>query len=335
MKITFDKAPTPEDLGAFPLMVRLAPERFDYGAASAGGDDLRFVDADGSSPLSYEIEQWNEDGESIVWVRVPQIDAGSTVDHVWLYYANGSAPPAEDAAAVWAGSHAGVYHLADDPSGGVVEDSTSAGNHGVPMGSMTSGDVVPGRVGRALDFDGDDDFVALGGNHVPAFEVGPGQARTLEAWLRTSTEDRQALTDEASCSGWGLDVKPGGALSGRLFLGDDGCPAAAVYTLDSPASYADGDWHYVAVVLDRPNGSMRLHVDGALVATHPVTIDNALPVGGYYDRIGTNFNNTRPFDGRINEVRVATVARGAASIAAQHASMTDALASFAATESAP
>ena len=335
VKITFDNQASAEALVDFPVMIRLDPVRFEYAAALAGGDDVRFVDAGGSA-LAFEIERWTEDGESWLWLRVPQIDAGSTTDHVYLYYANPMASPAQSPGQVWSGTHLAVYHLADDPGGTVVRDSSNANNDGEPL-NMSSNDLIAGRVGDGFDFDGNNDYVALGGDHVAAFEIEPGEASTIEAWMRSTTADRQLLTDEASCAGWGIELNAAGELSGRLFLDSNaGCPAAEVYILDSPsAGYADGMWHHVALVIDRPGGVMRLHVDGSLVATHAAEIDNALAGGGFYDRIGTNFNNTRPFEGSIDEVRIASVARSTAWIAAQHASMIDGLATFASTEIGP
>ena len=63
----------------------------DYSQTQNNGEDLRFFDANGTA-LSYDIEQWNESGDSYVWVRVPKIDAGSTTDSIWMYYGNAVAP---------------------------------------------------------------------------------------------------------------------------------------------------------------------------------------------------------------------------------------------------
>jgi hypothetical protein len=65
---------------------------------------------------------------------------------------------------VWDSNFAAVYHMAQDPSGGAgcILDSTSNTNHGTPNGSMVSGDLVDGILGKALDFDGIDDFIDCG-----------------------------------------------------------------------------------------------------------------------------------------------------------------------------
>ncbi|MFN8709342.1 MAG: DUF2341 domain-containing protein, partial [Planctomyces sp.] len=61
------------------VLVTVNSSTIDYGQTQNSGQDLRFVDRDGTL-LSYEIEEWNESGTSRVWVRVPQIDAVSNAD---------------------------------------------------------------------------------------------------------------------------------------------------------------------------------------------------------------------------------------------------------------
>ena len=37
-------------------------------------------------PLSYEIEKWDDGSETAeVWVKVPQIDAATTTDFIWIF----------------------------------------------------------------------------------------------------------------------------------------------------------------------------------------------------------------------------------------------------------
>jgi len=53
--------------------------------------------------------------------------------------------------------------MAQDPSGGAncILDSTTNENHGTPTGSMTTSDLVDGKIGKAIDFDGSDDFIIV------------------------------------------------------------------------------------------------------------------------------------------------------------------------------
>ncbi|MFH2202161.1 MAG: DUF2341 domain-containing protein, partial [Elusimicrobiota bacterium] len=88
VKIHFNNAAIAETLNDFPVLIRLTTGQIDYSLTEANGEDLRFVDADQSNVLAYEIEKWDLAGNSTsyIWVRVPAIDASSNLDHIWLYY---------------------------------------------------------------------------------------------------------------------------------------------------------------------------------------------------------------------------------------------------------
>ena len=68
-----------EELTDFPVLVVLDSERISYTETLDEGQDIRFVDADGTM-LPHEIESWNEAGSSYVWVKVPSIPASSSTD---------------------------------------------------------------------------------------------------------------------------------------------------------------------------------------------------------------------------------------------------------------
>jgi biopolymer transport protein ExbB len=86
----------------FPVLIALNSGNIDYAQTAAGGADLRFLSAN-VSPLSYEIESWNPAGNSYVWVKIPQINANSSTDSIWMYYGNAAAPAGQNTAAVWTG----------------------------------------------------------------------------------------------------------------------------------------------------------------------------------------------------------------------------------------
>ena len=133
-QLTFDNSAQTESLADFPVLVKLNAGNIDYSQTQDNGEDLRFYDTDGTE-LAYDIEEWNEGGESIVWVKVPQIDGSSNSDSIWMYYGNASAGAGENPSAVWDNGYVGVWHLdeapADGTAGGHV-DSTGNGNDGTP-----------------------------------------------------------------------------------------------------------------------------------------------------------------------------------------------------------
>jgi len=67
------------------------------------------------------------------------------------------------AKSVWDDNFVGVYHLAQDPSlgGACILDSTKNENQGTPYGSMTNLALIDGPIGKAIEFDGVDDYVNI------------------------------------------------------------------------------------------------------------------------------------------------------------------------------
>lgn len=69
----------------FPLLVRLSSARcagFDYSAAGEKGANLRFADLSGNL-LPHEIDEWNTNGESLVWVLMTELRPGSALAAYW------------------------------------------------------------------------------------------------------------------------------------------------------------------------------------------------------------------------------------------------------------
>ncbi len=111
--LTFNNSGQTENLVNFPVLVKLDSSRIDYAKTQNAGQDLRFVDADGTTVLDHEIEEWNESGTSYVWVEVPQIDGSSNTDYIILYYGNAGAADGQDVTGTW-DNYIGVWHLHDD-----------------------------------------------------------------------------------------------------------------------------------------------------------------------------------------------------------------------------
>lgn len=87
MKVTFNYSEW-ERLNNFPVLIILNPSipGFSYTQFAANGQDLRFEDANGTA-LAYEIEKWDPNGSSYIWVRVPELVGDATKDFVpgqWL-----------------------------------------------------------------------------------------------------------------------------------------------------------------------------------------------------------------------------------------------------------
>ncbi len=133
-----------ETLSDFPVPLFLGSQ-FDHSAAVDDGGDLRLTNAQGTSPLAFEIESF-EPGSAVVWVRIPNLPPTGTF--VLLYYGNPSAPQA-NSPSVWDDDFVGVWHMGD--AGNQNVDSSIHANHADFVGSV-SADV--GKVGAATRFSG-------------------------------------------------------------------------------------------------------------------------------------------------------------------------------------
>ena len=94
--------PTP--LTNFPLIVKLSednPLGFLYSRAGTTGDDLSITDATGDNILPYELIEWNTNGVSQLYVRIPELSRKSQKIRLYWYVRDGVNPPSHEADKVW------------------------------------------------------------------------------------------------------------------------------------------------------------------------------------------------------------------------------------------
>jgi VCBS repeat-containing protein len=308
-QLRFDNSSRAENLVNFQALVAIDTTTFGagfYGQTQANGQDLRFVDANGTL-LAHEIESWNPGGTSYVWVKVPQINASSSTDSITMYWGNASAPDTQNAAAVWT-SYSGVWHL-----NGTAVDSSINNNDGTISGAVAS----TGLFGQSLSFNGTSDYVSVAN----AASLQLTSSITLEGWVKLRTFGSGDDVDAIVRKG---DSNPNDY---ELVVQDQ----AAYYVLDGGDSGVDGPrdatalsanaWHYVVGTWD--GATQYLYVDGNLVASGAKSAPIGSDARDLY--IGGRIGNTDVVDGWVDEVRVSSAARSANWINAQYASMNGSL----------
>ena len=106
--ISVPGVPESTTLTNFPLLVRISassPSGFAYADMMQNDhSDLRFEDLSGNG-LCYDVDTWNTDGESLVWVKVPALVKNYEITMRW----GSAAPDANDAANVWS-NYVFVWH---------------------------------------------------------------------------------------------------------------------------------------------------------------------------------------------------------------------------------
>lgn len=331
-------------LSDFPVLVRLSKELNDFRYSDctiAEGGDLRFTDADGNL-LASEVDTWTENGESLVWVKVPTFSS-STVVKAYYGYKGSATPPAVTASDVWSNGFAGVWHMGAAADAETQADSTANGKT-LSKESASYGDgVLPGvagKVGKAAEFGKRSD--KKGGYAVDDSDdrlVG-GTAVTLELWTyqdRVETTRMYLLAKQ----------KDGGyndATRSYIFFQWENRNAPETMSI----FYADGDsgtvksqmnatgysspecgkWNYNAVRYDCQTGNVMQFVNDERIINWTMSNykGSALRTlkSGTFGLGNIASGQANAFPGKIDEVRVSTVARSEDWLRATHDTISDA-----------
>jgi len=144
-----------EKLTDFQVKCVFTPSDIPFEKLRADKQDLLFVN-NNNEPIPYWIEK--ADGtEIVVWLKFPQIISGKEV--FWLYYGNGNFSGVSDPDATFIriiDSVVGSWHF-DEGSGTTAYDSSGNDNDGTINGATW----IDGKFGKALSFDGIDDYVRV------------------------------------------------------------------------------------------------------------------------------------------------------------------------------
>jgi len=187
-----------------------------------------------------------------------------------------------------------AYSAGEQGPGGLVLRDQVGSNHGT-LTNMTTSDWVNDG-GTALDFDGANDYVNLGGKDFDG-------SLTIAGWFRTNTVASGTKCIVANCSGDGgrndvtLEInRTAGRIStawGNVVIGT------------GSTSLAANRWYHAVVVRGGSSGNWdwRLYLDGALDASGSTATDpNGSTEGTAIGRLGAY--NGFYFDGLIDDVNI-------------------------------
>jgi len=184
----------------YQILVELNSSNFNFSHAQENGSDIRFVASDDETLLSHWIEVWNATNQSAkIWVNVSEVAEGTKI---FMYYGNENASDASDVNATFIrviDGVVGAWHF-DEGSGNIAHDTSGEGNDGTLYDGNTTNDDgntppqwVDGKFGKALSFDGVDDYV-----EVPDDEsLDITDSLTITAWIKplnlTEAKERRFL----------------------------------------------------------------------------------------------------------------------------------------------
>ncbi len=319
--ITIQNSKVEADLTSFPVMVMLTGTEFqtiENDVTDADGDDIMFRESLDGDQLSHEIEAYDTSNDLLVaWVKVPNLYDVTNVT-IYMFYGNDciTTPTyTQYPAGVWSNGYEAVYHLHDD-----FNDSLASHN-GTNNGSVD----VEGWISGGAD---GQDFYPTGG--ADDIDIGTwsvsGTGLTIQAWVKS--DDSFAQNDPrviSKATGTGeqdhvfmLSLYDGDSnenrLRFRLKTGTDdasGTSTLASTCVAEPNSCLPNanNWYLVAATYD--GSSMKLIRDGLAAGSTSKT--GNLRVNSWGIDIGNNPGNTSEtstsWDGKIDEVRISSVAR--------------------------
>jgi hypothetical protein len=313
-KITFAGYNKSGTLTNFPVLVLVNTSNgFYYSqfAAATNGGDLRFSDSNGTTALNFEIEKWDTNGNSYVWVQVPTIS--STSDFFYAYWngTNTTLPPCVTNGATWTNTYGAVWHMTNTNA----RDGTSNGNNGTSYGGVSSS---TGIVGDTCSLDGSSSpgtYVSV--NDSPSLR--PAQF-TISFWAK-----RRSASGTAVCKrGHVTEVTYKSylvSLSTNVYVELATTGNAYPNWITTDGAVTSNEWRHINVTFAPLNGNSSdtaIYVDGVKRAA---TFNGA---GGYGAgnktlayvnqpvNFGRNYASATPggyLNGNLDEVRIESVAR--------------------------
>ena len=117
---------------------------------------MRFLSADGSKELKYEVVEWQPNGTSSFWVLLPELNASTSIQAVWGNTNQTRQPAYCIDGSVWQKYH-GVWHM-DEEDENLIRDSKGS-FHATPTNFENL--KVDGVIKSAVNFDGINDYLNM------------------------------------------------------------------------------------------------------------------------------------------------------------------------------
>ncbi len=282
-KVGFTGYDNAERLTNFPALVVLSTNipGFSYTQfTSTNGYDLNFTSSDGLQELNYEMGQWNTNGNSYVWVQIPEFSSNCYIWASWsntAYDAISAAAACATNSAVWPTSaFAGVWHMGQSNA----LDSTAYRNDGIAVGNVTNS---VGPIGAAQGVAGGS-YVQVADRHSLDFT---GNVATVSGWIRYNTLPSNEQPIVRKENQWALENSDN--VTKMRSLLNTGNPSG--WTVGNDDSFSQalsvGPWYYFAFAYNGENGQLWNFENGVPIGSSPHDIgatinpnNNSLGLGG-------------------------------------------------------
>jgi len=324
-KITIpgDNVSGSSNLTNFPLLLKIENDCNLKNSANGGhiqdsnGYDIIFTDSSGASQLDHEIEEYDGvRGDLTAWVKIPTLYGSSDTD-IYMYYGKSSLPcDPSNPAGVWSNGYRGVWHLHD--TSGDTQDSTSYNTDGTLYRAVTRG--ATGEIDNAFDvgYQGEVNWGDPGDGHLDA---GTG-SWTVSLWVNIDRNrglgEWEKIINKGKDSGeTGYEMELDDTANNLYFAINDG---TTTWGRSAVLSFSLDTWMYLAGVIDRNSGLLRLYKDGDQEHTTDISGYGNIDVSDDL-RIGKN-DWGYPY-ARFEEVRISNTARSAGWIKTEYNNQND------------
>jgi hypothetical protein len=154
---------------------------------------------------------------------------------------------------------------------------------------------------NALDFDGSNDYIALG--NLAQLQITGDM--TIEMWLKPDNFSARRNPYAKAYGGEGtITQEMDGTLS--FYYGTDGGNSSPYQGFNSVASLNLNQWNHIAIVRDLTNMQLYWYINGVLTSQTPASYATAT-AGGNTAYIGAGYVSN--YDGQIDELRIWDAAR--------------------------
>ena len=289
----------------FPVLVRISPETvsgFQYSQmlSSSTGADLCFIDSLGNG-LPFEIDTWDPQGTSLVWVTLPTMLQGSQFIMCWGGAVAGKTVCPDNPFA----GYKGVWHM----NSASPADASGSGNDGTAAGSAA---VAAGRIGSALSLPNKSDYVTCGQNQSNA-ELKDGF--TVEGWANLAN-----VSGNHCIFGKNLFISLRTSGNNQIQVTT---PGKKDHNMGATFPAAGTWWHVVLTFQKNTGNGCKVYVNGALaVQTGSGDIQDQSQSTEMW--LGRNqWGNDQNFQGLLDEMRLSAGIQSADWIYASRASQLD------------
>ncbi|MBO4447858.1 MAG: DUF2341 domain-containing protein, partial [Kiritimatiellae bacterium] len=284
------------------------------------GEDIAFVDEKGRV-IPHEIDTWNPNGMTLIWVRLPEMKNGTTFT---MCYRSPLIDPPADPGNVFE-KYVGVWHM-NEKSDGIVDVIDSTTNNLIGETHANSLANNNGRIGYCRRVAQHSGTSSTYGNivvydHDDILRTSVGNVFTYSCWSKLADSKPGwaylvSHKSEDASNGWGVQYHDGNSSSQLRAYG--GSTVKNEYELFNVSGYSHTKWAYWTFVFS--NQTFHAYLNGNYQSTvtlkHPVANDETAE----YDNlvIGGQELGTGALNGYVDECRYSKGIRSADWIKAEY-----------------